>query len=111
MIGCLGLLLPALGANGAPPESAGSGQTPAAADPAKALADARFRAEAALVRTDLAAYRGWIKFLIFEADTAGRIHSPPWKAAGARHHRAIPCCHPLSGSHCAGGCAAPPAAR
>src|SRR5437868_7646035 len=34
------------------------------------LADVQVRAEAALARADLAAYRGWIKFLRFEAETA-----------------------------------------
>jgi predicted peptidase len=59
-----------LNADDASPASAASAQTAAAGDPAKALADARTRAEAALARADLAAYRGWIKFLRYEADAA-----------------------------------------
>jgi len=38
--------------------------------PAPALAAACARADAALARADLAAYRGWIKFLRFEAENA-----------------------------------------
>lgn len=43
---------------------------PAASDPGDILAAARLRAHAALVPTDLAAYRGWIKYLRSEADTS-----------------------------------------
>jgi hypothetical protein len=38
--------------------------------PAPLLAKAREQADAAVARADLAAYRGWIKFLRFEAETA-----------------------------------------
>ncbi len=40
------------------------------ADPASLLATAHTAADAVLARPDLAAYRGWIKFLRFEADFA-----------------------------------------
>ena len=38
--------------------------------PAVVLADVQAKADAALARADLTAYRGWIKFLRFEAETA-----------------------------------------
>ena len=41
-----------------------------AALPAATLAEAQTAADTALARNDLTAYRGWIKFLRFEAETA-----------------------------------------
>jgi hypothetical protein len=87
MIGCLGLVLPALSASDAPPAAVGPGQTTATDAPAGALNDVRTRAEAALDRTDLAAYRGWIKFLRFEADTAAARHGLASREAAEKIQR------------------------
>jgi len=56
--------LSSLPAEAADPASAGT------QNPAPFLSEVCGRAEAALARPDLAAYRGWIKFLRFEAETA-----------------------------------------
>jgi hypothetical protein len=51
------------------------------ADPARFLVETRAQAEVALARADLAAYRGWIKFLRFETDTAVERHGATSKEA------------------------------
>lgn len=55
--------------------------------PPVVLADVQARAEAALGRSDLAAYRGWIKFLRFEAETAAAKDGPASAAAQAKTKR------------------------
>jgi hypothetical protein len=62
-----------------------------AADPAAAnpplLAGAVARADSALARADLAACRGWIKFLRFEAETAAARHGAASKEAAEKTAR------------------------
>lgn len=57
--------------------------TPAPVDPGQA----REKADAALARTDLAAYRGWIKFLRFEVDEAMTKSGAPSEDAQAKTKR------------------------
>ncbi len=51
------------------------------------LADVQARAETALARADLADYRGWIKFLRFEAETAVARHGAASEEAQAKTKR------------------------
>ncbi len=60
---------------------------PSAADAARLLDQARGQAEAALARADLADYRGWIKFLRFEAETAVAKDGAASEAALAKTKR------------------------
>jgi len=72
--------LSSLPAEAADPASAGT------QNPAPFLSEVCGRAEAALARPDLAAYRGWIKFLRFEAETAAARGAAP-DAAQAKARR------------------------
>jgi hypothetical protein len=56
-------------ASGAPAGGAPDDSAKAAGDPARFLADAGSRVDAALGRADLAAYRGWLKYLRLDAQT------------------------------------------
>ena len=58
-----------------------------AAPPAIVLAEVQAKADAALARADLAAYRGWIKFLRFEAETAAAKSGASSEAAQAKIKR------------------------
>jgi hypothetical protein len=70
-----------------PPAVAAGSVGAAANDPAAFLATARGRAEAALARADFADYRGWIKFLRFEAETAAARSGVTSEAALANARR------------------------
>jgi hypothetical protein len=59
----------------------------ASTPPAAGLADVQSRADAALARADLTAYRGWIKFLRFEAETAVTKHGATSAEAQAKVKR------------------------
>ncbi len=61
-------LAPGAAAGDAAPAAAAQG----AGDPAAFLADAGARTDAALARADLAAYRGWLKYLRLDAENAAR---------------------------------------
>ena len=61
---------------------------PGAANPTPAVfAEAGARADAALARADLAPYRGWIKYLRFEAETAVGRHGATSKEAAEKIRR------------------------
>lgn len=55
--------------------------------PPVSLADTLSKAETALARPDLAAYRGWIKFLRYEAETTAAKGGPASAAAQAKARR------------------------
>jgi hypothetical protein len=60
---------------------------PAANDPGEIFAEVRLKADAALARPDLTAYRGWIKFLRYEANTAAARSGAASDAAQTAAHR------------------------
>jgi hypothetical protein len=58
-----------------------------AGDPAGFLADAGARTQALLARADLSAYRGWLKYLRLDAETAAKRDGVASDAAVAKAHR------------------------
>ena len=76
-------MLPAVRANDAPPPPAAPGRRPRPAirpRPSPRPAPAR----TALARADLAAYRGWIRFLRYDAETAVARHGTASKEAAEK---------------------------
>jgi hypothetical protein len=66
----------------------GSGQAaPPPGDPAASLAAASGRVDKALARADLAAYRGWLKYLRFDAETVAQRSGVASAAAIAKESR------------------------
>jgi len=59
----------------------------AAAEPAAVRADAAARTDAALARADLAAYRGWFKYLRLDAETEARRNGAASETAAAKARR------------------------
>ncbi|PTY08535.1 hypothetical protein DB347_02850 [Opitutaceae bacterium EW11] len=80
-------------ASGVRAESASSAPPPATTaavpleDVSPLLASTKTRVEALLARNDLAAYRGWLRFLRYEAETAISRSGSTSEAAGVKVHR------------------------
>ena len=68
-------------------DTAVAGHPDAANPPAAVFAEAGARADAALARADLAAYRGWIKYLRTDAGTAVMRQGAASKDATEKIHR------------------------